>query len=372
MGAAYLDGVDIPAFDLCVAGAGVIGLSIAIEMRRRGATVAVFDRGMPLAQASTAAAGMLAAHDPENPEALLELAELSLRLYPAYLEQLCALSGIAVESHTTQTLQASYAPGALDAAALARQFPGLPLNAQVRRFSLLEEHSLDPRELAAALLQAACNAGVLMRSNEAVLSVTETGTGIALTTTRGAVSASQFIDCSGAWAASNTKAIVPVKGQMLAVHLPPGFALDVVVRTPDVYVVPRKPADGVRRAIIGATLEEAGFDWTVHDADIATLKAHAAELFPSLRNPDVVEAWAGIRPGTRDGLPLIGPVVPPHGRVHHAPAHWIAAGHYRNGILLAPATAWVIAQLLSGQAPGFDLAPFDPARFKQVGSPSAP
>jgi glycine oxidase len=148
---------------------------------------------------------------------------------------------------------------------------------------------------------------------------------------------------------------------MLSVSLPPSFPLHFVVRTPQIYIVPRTAGTKPTRAIIGATIEDAGFDTTVHRSDIARLRSQAAGLLPSLANATELEAWAGLRPATPDGLPILGPLP---GQTNHL----LATGHYRNGILLAPATAQVITQLIYNETPSIALSayapdrhPFDPA-----------
>src|SRR5580698_7934164 len=143
--------------DICIAGAGIIGLSLALELHHRGLRVTVLDRSQPLAEASTAAAGMLAAADPDNPPPLRPLADLSLSLYPAFLERLHALSGLRIPFHTHTTLQAlpphiDTAPNILTPDDLAHLLPALVPSRH--RFILLDERSLDPRQLAAALLAA--------------------------------------------------------------------------------------------------------------------------------------------------------------------------------------------------------------------------
>jgi glycine oxidase len=145
---------------------------------------------------------------------------------------------------------------------------------------------------------------------------------------------------------------------MLAVALPPSLPLDLVVRTPDIYIVPRTSGPNVGRAIIGATIEDAGFDKTVHRSDVAHLRSLATQLLPALTDALQLEAWAGLRPATPDGLPLLG-------ALPERPNHFIATGHYRDGILLAPATAHVIAQLLTGETPSINLDPFAPSRIFQ-------
>jgi glycine oxidase len=345
--------------DICIAGAGIIGLSLALELHHRGLRVTVFDRATPLAEASTAAAGMLAAHDPHNPPQLRTLAELSLSLYPAFLDRIHALSGIRVPFHTDTTLQALpphvTADNILTANDLTRILPAL--HPSDHRFVLLDEHSLDPRELAAALLAAVRAITIDLRAHTPVLSVQSHPNSIEVHTPTDVLHAAQFVDCTGAWAATAPAfGIAPKKGQMLAVSLPPSLPLHLVVRTPEIYIVPRTGNSTEHRAIIGATIEDAGFDKTVDPVDIAKLHALAAALLPQLASAPILESWAGLRPATQDGLPLLG-------AIRTQPHHHIATGHYRNGILLAPATAHLMAQVITGESTSIDLSPFSPARF---------
>ena len=178
-------------------------------------------------------------------------------------------------------------------------------------------------------------------------------------TAAGIIHAGQFINCTGAWATRSSLspglAIAPKKGQMLSVSLPRSLPLDLVVRTRDIYIVPRTTGPKAGRAIIGATIEDAGFDKGVHPANIAQLRSLAADLLPALAEAPQLEAWAGLRPSTSDGLPFLGPMQDRRNQ-------FVAAGHYRNGILLAPATAVIMAQLLLGEPSSIDLADFGPAR----------
>ena len=348
--------------DICIAGAGIIGLSLAIELRRRGHRVIVFDQGAPLSEASTAAAGMLAPNDPENPPQLGALADLSLSLYPAFIERIHELSGVRVPFQTCSTLQAlpSHLPvpeGELTSSDLMRLLPAL--NHSGYRFILLDEHSLDPRQLASSLLAAVRATTIDLRSNTRVLSVRTSRDHVEIRTAQGQIEVGRFVDCSGAWAASTSPLtnlrVSPKKGQMLYVALPSSLPLALVVRTNSVYIVPRLTGPNLGRALIGATVEDAGFDKSLHPSDIAHLQSLAAELLPALAQAQKVEAWAGLRPATRDHLPILG-------AMSDRSNHLLATGHYRNGILLAPATAHLIAQLLSGETPTIDLAPFSPSR----------
>jgi glycine oxidase len=348
--------------DICIAGAGIIGLSLALELHCRGVRVTVLDKAGPLAEASTAAAGMLAAGDPHNPPELRPLAELSLSLYPAFLNRIQSISEISVPFQTNITLQARpselpHGNTELTPEALTQFLP--TLTPGDHRFILLDEYSLDPRQLAAALLATIRSTAIDLRHKTPVLSTRSVGDAIEVHTPTGVLHAKQFVDCTGAWASATSHLtniqVAPKKGQMLAVSLPPSLPLHCVVRTPDIYIVPRTSGPNAGRAIIGATIEDAGFDKTLYASDIARLRSLASELLTQLANAPQVEAWAGLRPATADGLPLLG-------ALSVQPNHFIATGHYRDGILLAPATAHVMAQLLFGELPSVNLIAFSPAR----------
>jgi glycine oxidase len=351
--------------EICIAGAGIIGLSVALELHHRGARVTVLDQGNPLAEASTAAAGMLAAGDPDNPPQLRQLAGLSLTLYPPFLERIESLSGINVPFQTSATLQAvpshlSDRVGEQDL--LASETLSLlqpQLNPGDHRFLLLTENSLDPRELASALLAAVRSTTIDLRPHTTIRGIRSTPSQVELDTHSGVLSTSRFIDCTGAWALSShlmpQLPVTPRKGQMLAISLPPTLPLHLVIRTPDIYIVPRTSDTLTHRAIIGATVEDAGFDKTIHARDISHLRDLATLLLPELAEAPELETWSGLRPATPDNLPILG-ALPDH------PNHFVVTGHYRNGILLAPATAHITAQLLTGEKPPIDISRFSPDR----------
>jgi glycine oxidase len=348
--------------DVCIAGAGIIGLSLALELHQRGLRVTVLDRAEPLSEASTAAAGMLAVADLHPHEQLLPLAKLSRALYPQFLERLQSLSRIRVPFQTHLTLQAvpsgiEHAKNEFALKDLAHLLPALTPGSH--HFVLLDEPSVDPRQLAEALLASIRATTIDLRPNTSVLTTSSTGDTIEVHTSNGILITKQFVDCTGAWASSTsslpTVQVYPKKGQMLAVSLPFSLPLRIVVRTPDIYIVPRTSGRNAGQALIGATVEDAGFDKTVHPENITRLRSLAAQLLPPLAHAPQIEAWAGLRPATQDGLPLLG-------ALPTQPNHFIAAGHYRDGILLAPATARVMAQLLLNEALSIDIAPFSPAR----------
>jgi glycine oxidase len=343
--------------DAVIAGAGIIGLATAIELARQGMKVAVFDRGAAMSESSWAAAGMLAGCDPENPPALRELSELSLALYPEFLAHVERLSGETILLRTRQTLQGTpHLPSgvsALTVAGITAHAPGLdPENLS---FFLLDEHSLDPRDLARSLPIAARAAGIDLREHASVKAVHATGDAQEIETAAGLFSARYFVNATGAWAASldPSLSVAPRKGQMLAVELAGEMQLACVLRTPALYIVPR----GGGRYVIGATVEDAGFDKQIHSAQIDSLLAAAARLWTPLRHARIVETWAGLRPGSADDLPVIDTT---------GPGMFAAAGHFRNGILLAPGTARVLAQLIAGQLPSVDLSPFRSSRFAVI------
>ena len=348
--------------DICIAGGGIIGLSLALELHHRGARVTVLDQGAPLAQASSAAAGMLAVNDPENPSQLSPLSRLSISLYPDYLARLHDLSGFHVSFQTNTTLQAITpqtlaSSNTLTATELSHLLP--QLTPGDHRFTLLQEHSLDPRELARVLLASVRATTIDLRPHTPVRIVRSLNQPIEVHTPTSALHPSFFIDCTGAWAITSSRLphlrVTPRKGQMLSVSLPESFPLHFVVRTPDIYIVPRTADPVSPRAIIGATIEDAGFDTTVRPSDIAGLRNRAAELLPLLTQAPELETWASIRPATPDELPILGPLP---GQTNHL----FATGHYRNGILLAPATAQVIAQLIYNETPSIPLSAYAPDR----------
>jgi glycine oxidase len=349
--------------DICIAGAGIIGLSLALELHSRGLNIVVLDGGAPMQQASTAAAGMLAANDPHNPPELSVLSHLSLSLYPSFLARIRSLGGIDVPFQTRRTLQAlpdnpaTALPQELQTELLVEDSSTILTPAS--GFSFLSEHSIDPRQLAPALIAAVAATSIRTLYRSPVLSTSHGGGSVAVRTCGETIQASHYIDCTGAWAGSGDDdslfRAIPVKGQMLALALPDDLPLKTTLRTEDIYIVPRTLGPGAGLAVVGATVEDAGFDKTVQPAAIESLRQRALSLVPRLAHAKVIDSWAGLRPGTLDRLPILGP----HPTRAH---HWFATGHYRNGILLAPATAQVMADLILGITPDVLLETFSPSR----------
>ena len=333
----------VASVEVVIAGAGIIGLSLALELRRRGLKILLLAPEIP-GYASIAAAGMLAAHDPINPPELQPMADLSLRLYPGFLSQIRGLTGTLVPVETEYVLEADThgGPGT----------PCLPALTTDQPFTLRPEQSLDPRKLLPALRQAVLIAGATFEPAQ-ILKTSSTGEGLQLHTTAGLLATNIFIDCTGTWAPPSH--VRPAKGQMLRLQLPPNTLRhathgNLVLRTREIYIVPR--LDGT--ALLGATVEDAGFTTHTTAAGLQQLRGRAATLLPAVADAVELESWAGLRPPTADRLPIVG-------RLHSH--HYLATGHFRNGILLAPATARLMAQLISGEIPEVDLSRFSPDRY---------
>jgi glycine/D-amino acid oxidase-like deaminating enzyme len=228
----------------------------------------------------------------------------------------------------------------------------------------IKERSVDPRHLTAAAIAAARHRGIDFSSGDHVLAVeVADGKASGVRTNKTQFAAGMVVNCAGAWAGQigpHPFPTRPVKGQMLCVAMPQKELVRHVVRTvgltPDVYLIPR--SDG--RMLIGATVEEAGFDKQTVPETILKLRQAALELVPKLADARILEAWAGLRPGTPDGLPILG-ATPTAG-------YFVATGHFRDGILLAPVTANVMGrmmtgQIVTGQRPQIDMSKFSANRF---------
>jgi glycine oxidase len=344
--------------DVIIAGGGIIGVSVALELRERGLQVLVLDRGEPGQEASSAAAGMLAAFDPETPFALCSLAQESARMFPDYVRKLESLSGMQVDLRSQGTIalfdQSSVpAPSflgryrKLSGDELRQIEPAIAIAIPGYSAFFVEESSVDPVLLMRAALKAASAMGVELRVGSEVTGIRAQGSRIEVTAGLGRLWAAKAINCRGAWSGAPVK---PRKGQMLAVR-PRDTSLEHVIHAPGVYVVPRSSG----RLVIGATVEDVGFDKTVEPETIHELHRAAVELVPGLASAEVVASWAGLRPGTPDDLPVLGET--------ETPGVFTASGHYRNGILLAPVTAHIMANLCMGKATGFDISDFSPLRF---------
>jgi glycine oxidase len=368
-----------------VIGAGVIGLSIAWRLAQRGAAVTVFDQGAAGAGASHAAAGMLAICAEAEPgeEALVKLGRASQALWPGFAREVEGAAGLPVDLRTEGTLLVALT--ADDQARLQhrlafQQSLGLPIEwitgGEARRrephlapgiagaVASPEDHQVDNRKLVAALRIAAKRAGVTIRERCAVARIVVSGgraAGVALAEGT-QVSADAVVLAAGAWSrrieglpADARPPVRPVKGQTIALRMDPAAPLiEHVVWAPGAYLVPRR--DG--RLIVGATVEEKGFDATLTAGGVLALLEATWRALPAIEELPIDEMWVGHRPGSRDDAPILG-AGPVEGLVY-------ATGHYRNGILLTPVTADAIARFVLDGAVDPVIAPFGVGRFHRA------
>jgi glycine oxidase len=364
-----------------IIGAGVVGLGIAWRLARRAA-VTVFDRGKAGAGASHAAAGMLAACCEAEPgeEALAALGRDSQARWPAFAEELQRVSGVDVELRCEGTLvvaltaddQATIAHHLefqrrldlplewLSAAATRAREPRLAGKIAGALFSP-QDHQVDNRKLAQALRIAAEAAGVTIHEHRPVKEIlVQAGKASGVVLDDGTTAAADIVVlAAGAWSRAigglppdRRPPVRPVKGQMLSLRMDAAAPLlSHVLWAPGVYLVPRR--DG--RLIVGATVEEKGFDDTITAGGLLTLLEAAWRAVPAVEELPVDEIWVGHRPGSRDDGPILGPG-PLDGLFY-------ATGHHRNGILLAPVTADAMAGLILDDVVEPAIKPFGLERF---------
>lgn len=364
--------------DTLVVGGGVIGCALAAELASRGQRVTVLERDEPGSEASGAAAGMLtpqAEAQADSPFFALSLESRSL--YPSWVEALRAETDLDVGFRGCGLLRCAFREGAaplLEAyrwqarsglrvearprEALAAELGGR-LSREVRDAIFFpDEAAVDPPLLTRAAWLSAQRRGVRVRTGVTARSFRiEQGICRGVDTDEGTFRAGTTVDAAGAWAAFDPSGrasipVHPVRGQIVALRME-GPPLTTLVCSDDVYLVPRP--DGT--VLLGSTVELAGFHKAVTAEAVERLIGAAVALVPGLKTARFVSAWSGLRPGTPDGLPLLGE--------SGVPGLVLAAGHFRNGILLAPVTAGVIADLLTG-GPARDLSAFAVARFSGV------
>lgn len=338
-----------------IIGGGIIGLSIARRLQADGWRVTVFERARAGREASSAAGGMIAPRvEFTAGSPLLEMGLASRALYPEFVRGLEVETGISADLRLdgiiTPLLEGEVEEPIRDGATLvaARDLRSLEPALDARwpaGLLFAGDGSVDNRALVEALIASCRQRGVEMLEGAAVEEVlVERGRVAGVRTPAGTVGAEIAVNCAGAWARGIRvpgveAAIRPVKGQMLVLDGGggPGAGPRHTIRRGRAYVVPR--SDG--RVIVGTTVEEKGFDKTVEAAALAKLIEGAIDLCPPLGAARFVEAWAGLRPLGTDEVPLVGPAGPD--------GYFLAVGHYRNGILLAPWTADAIAEAVAGR-----------------------
>ncbi len=365
------------AAEVIVVGGGVIGCSIAWRLAQSGLKVTLLERGRVGCEASRAAAGMLSPQgESQTAGPFFDLCLRSRATYRRFAEELTEASGIDVEYNDEGTLfvvlqgeddreRTRWASWQLEA--------GLPLEHVTandlqkmepvvtelasRAIFLPEEHQVENRRLMDALEVAIKRAGVDVIEGVEVSAIrTADGRVTGVSTANQTIDAGAVVVAAGTWSArlleplGLTVELIPARGQMLAVR-PSGNQIIRVLHSSKVYLVPRR--DG--RVLIGATVEYAGFDKTVTVGALNYLMTGALELMPSLRDAEVVEKWSGLRPDTVDHLPVLGP--------SGIGNLWLATGHFRNGILLAPLTADLITESVANNGRPDLLEPFGIERF---------
>jgi len=360
--------------DVVVVGGGVMGTASAWELARRGLSVVVLERSVPGAEASSAAAGILGAQvESHAPGPLAELSRASRRLYPAWVRALeratsvdtgyreCGVLKVAFRAPELGRLAREVAwqkprPRVLSRRALARREPNLDTKL-AGGVAYDDDARVDPRRLFRALHIAAARAGVVFRSGAYVRRVvTEDGRAAGVALDDGSVvRAPHVVVAAGSWTSLveglgiAPGAVQPVRGQIVELETPEPLITSVVFG-PRAYLVPRD--DG--RTLVGSTMEFVGYRREVTAAAVRDLLTAAIELVPAFGAASLGQSWSNFRPYTQDELPLLGGT--------ELPGLWLASGHYRNGILLAPITAAVVAALVRGKASPVPLAPFAPAR----------
>lgn len=363
--------------DVLIIGGGLIGLAIALELRLRGASVTLLSRNFAEA-ASHAAAGMLAPQAEQLPPgAMLDLCLRSRRLYPDWIHKLEELTGLdtgywacgilapvyepvetdRISSEAVLTNAADCVQTWLDRSAIHHHQPGLSSEVAAGWW-YPQDAQVDNRALTKALWAAVQDLGVQVREGVTVEALQRENQRIVrVRSTAGDFQAGQYVLATGAWSQDLLSIpVYPKKGQMLSVRVPAdvlaqGLPLQTVLFGAQAYIVPRR--NGL--IVIGATSETVGFMPNNTPAGVQALLLRATRLYPALQDFAIQELWWGFRPATPDELPILGSS--PYENLT------LATGHYRNGILLAPVTARLLADWIEHQQADPLLAAFHWARF---------
>jgi glycine oxidase len=364
-------------FDAAIAGGGVIGGAIALELSRAGLRVGVFDRQQPGQEASWASAGILSPA-PESPGmiAMVPLGKKSLSLYPEFIGQVEEISGKSAGFRAEGTLEALFSGDTkAELSTIIALHHGLGLKADPLRAedardlepalsedveaAVLrpEECSVDNRALTNAVLEAAQRSGAAIFPDTGVKGIWREGNRCAgLMLQNEKVEAQWTVVAAGCFSAAiegvaGYAPVRPAKGQMVSLR-----ADEVEIRrvlwAEHIYLVPRN--DG--RILAGATVEYVGFDKRTTAGGIEKILSAAIELAPRLANARIEETWAGLRPDTPDHLPILGPT--------DLEGLLMATGHFRSGILLTPITARLIREWITEQQVSVEWERFSPLRFQ--------
>lgn len=365
--------------DVIIIGGGIIGLSVAYYLRRAQLHVTLVERGVVGQEASWAAAGYLSFQGDSNvPGPRLELMRTSRLLYDAWLEELaefsaadtgfwrCGLLEVCLTEDEVRAVQerlawqraAGYAIEWLDAAAVRARQPHLAPELPVHGGLWLPEVAqVRPPRLLKALTEAVLRLGVQVREYAPVVGLTRSGTQVTGVTLASGehLAAPLVVNAAGSWAAQVAPEMAPlpvkpVKGTIVLLEMPAPPTRELLV-TSRGSLYPRQD----NKLLLGATLEDDGFDKRVKVAAVSHLMQQALALMPGVQQATMLTAWTGLRPFSHDNLPYLGPLPGLRGA-------YAAAGHYRNGVLLAPITGVLLKEMLLQQAPTLPLAPYQAAR----------
>lgn len=370
-------------FDAAIAGGGVIGGAIALELARAGMRVAVFDRQQPGQEASWASAGILSPA-PESPGmiAMVPLGKKSLSMYPEFVAQVEEISRRSIGFRAEGTLQALFSGDTkAELSTIIALHHGLGLKAEPLRAedarelepalsedleaAVLrpEECSVDNRALTNAVLEAARRSSAEIFPDAGVRRIWREGNRCAgLVLQNEKVEAKWTIVAAGCFsgAIEGVAAYTPVrpaKGQMVALRSDE-VKMQRVLWSEHIYLVPRN--DG--RVLAGATVEYVGYDKRTTAGGVEKILSAAIELAPGLANARIEETWAGLRPDSPDHLPILGPT--------DLDGLLMATGHFRSGILLTPITARLIREWTTEQQVSVDWERFSPLRFQAERTPA--
>jgi glycine oxidase len=364
------------SFDAVIAGAGLIGASIALELSRVGLRVAVFDPREPGRESSWAGAGILSPA-PENPGMLpaVPICKASMVIYPEFVAAVEETSGQACGFRPKGTIEALFSRDVraeLSTIIAVHHGVGLraePLSAQDARelepalgddleAAVLrpDEASVDNRALTPAVVEAASRSGVQFFSGRAVTSIWREGSRcLGLVVAGERIAAGSTIVAAGCFSAriegvADFAPVQPAKGQMLSLRAR-DISMERVLWSDKAYLVPRN--DG--RILAGATVEYVGFEKSVTAGGMEKILAGAIEIAPALAHATIEETWAGLRPDSPDHLPILGPA--------DVQGLFLATGHFRSGIILAPITARLIREWITLGHVEIDCDRFSPLRF---------
>jgi glycine oxidase len=363
-------------YDAVIVGAGLIGSAVAFELSREKLHILLLDREDPAREASWAAAGMLSpAPDSKESLPLVPLGKASLALYPEFISRVEEASGLRGGYRQDGALEVFFGPHSrefqqqMHEENLSLVLPSQSISGEDARaiepalsptveaaLWMPEAASVDPRSLLRATFAAAQSAGVDARIGAEVIAVRmQNGRATGVQLAGEEISADLVIIAAGAYSGriegvARYAPTIPVRGQMISLRAG-AAAPSHVLRSQAGYVVPR----GEGNLAAGSTIEDAGYRKEVTPEGMQKILAAAVELAPSLREAEVSEFWSGLRPDTPDHLPILGAC--------DVEKLYFATGHYRNGILLAPATARVLCDCITGSKAALPSSQFSPMRF---------